>query len=324
MEAYDVRVAKIESIPLLGVKVQDFAGDSLNLAVPNWKDKLEASDMYKVLNTYGSSEVFGPLTTHELFPSQNIVRNNMLKSVIVVGMCRISMTTNYPTTNKLYPEKLAISIQECTPLQMLGEAWTSDKDSNQYQLQDNVRANFNVCSFCCQLCSRGFQELKAVNPNAQFPQNQPCFADISIYNGKSVDNIFGFQLQTLFPNPNQFLAIIQLELNCRYFFKNNSNPNEPNKWWTRIGGKVQSMVAFPESNLLTKPKISLNSVGLLTCLENMEATTDKKQVTMSTEDEVYCTTALDDGKEEEIFNVRKKQKLTEYGENIVEEMIDFN
>lgn len=315
MDCYSVLIQRICNIPQLMDKIQEWmqADDCLNLVSDerqpcvDWKSKLESSLLYQTFHN-DAKDLFNLGIQSGAFKIQQMKEINLSKKVIVAGMCQVYNTQKVKSQR---PDKVpfGITIHECKPLDLLGLALTSDVDRNTIQLSDTVKVDFNSCSLVCKYCSTAANEIKMQNIDLQFENAQPCILDIDIYDGNHLGKSFGFQLKKLFPG--MFFGILVLELESRYFYpKLNDNTNRN----VRIGGKVLSMVAFPESNLMDKPKINLSNLQLFSCMK--EQNPEKRP----------AAEMIEEDDKDEVINIKKRAVPKNiYDEvDVVEESIVFN
>ncbi|GFS33586.1 uncharacterized protein TNIN_418351 [Trichonephila inaurata madagascariensis] len=143
---------------------------------------------------------------------------------------------------------------------MLTKAMTSDVDPNKARLSDTVKVNFGTCSLYCHNCSNAMESMTSKGVKLNFDSSQPCIADINVFNGETLVNRFGAQIQTYFPDT--FIAILEIELNVRYFYA----VKDASIDMVRVGGRVLKMVAFPETNL-KQTSVCLGDLNLLAQVE---------------------------------------------------------
>ncbi|GFS99957.1 uncharacterized protein TNCV_4196411 [Trichonephila clavipes] len=143
---------------------------------------------------------------------------------------------------------------------MLTKAMTSDVDPNKACLSDTVKVNFGTCSLYCHHCSNVMESMASKGIKLNFDCSQPCITDINVFNGETLVNRFGAQIESYFPDT--FIAIMEIELNMRYFYA----VKDASMDMVRVGGQVLKMVAFPESNL-KQTNVCLVDLNLLAQVE---------------------------------------------------------
>ncbi|GFQ76331.1 uncharacterized protein TNCT_200021 [Trichonephila clavata] len=145
-------------------------------------------------------------------------------------------------------------------MNMLTKAMTSDVDLNKARLSDTVKVNFGTCSLYCHHCSNAMESMASQGVKLMFDCSQPCIADIHVFNGETLVNRFGAQIKSYFPD--SFIALMEIELNVRYFYA----VKDASMDMVRVGGRILKMVAFPESNL-KQTKVCLGDLNLLAQVE---------------------------------------------------------
>lgn len=302
MDSYSALVTQILQVPILKNRIDEWPSESLNLVSTDWLQKLKRSPLHEDFRK-NAKDMFGPINTSNHFRVQH-VKNSSPIPVIVAGKCKV-----YTPYKSAYSEKqpFAVTMQDCPPLDMLGKAWTSDVHS--HQLSDSTKLNFRSCSMCCRLCAKSSKEMTDKGLKMKFDFNQPCIMDLEVYNGETLDHCFSPQLKNYFSG--DFIGVIHVELNVRYFYTSNG---EDKKMCVRIGGKALSMMAFPESNLVACPQLSLGNLPML----EMEQPPVKRQRSDSVD-------------EENVIDIRPKKRIVRplndsFDEEceVVEETITFD
>ncbi|GFT26038.1 uncharacterized protein NPIL_17071 [Nephila pilipes] len=260
MDAYSTLVHQILQIPVLAEKVQDLVNEShqtyLNLVDPDWKQKLMNDACYQQFQNDAKRLFSSQRINQNKFRVQNLKDSATPLKVIIAGYC--SMYNPYTkTTNQM----LSITLKESPLMNMLSKALTSDVDPLTAKLSETTKVNFGGCSMCCQYCSSAIESMSTKGVKLSFDCIQPCIVDTYVFDGKTLANRFGSQIKSYFPET--FIAILQLELNVRYFYTNKNTSMD----FIRVGGRALKMVAFPESNL-KQSKISLGNLNVLAQVES--------------------------------------------------------
>ncbi|GFR12914.1 uncharacterized protein TNCT_328061 [Trichonephila clavata] len=261
MEAYSTLVDLILNAPVLANKVQDMVRESehtsLNLVTLDWKSQLANNARYQQF-LKDAKFMFSPerLSLNSQFRVQNLKDSDTPLKVIMVGVCNVYRPYTKATT-KL---PLSITIKDSPLMNMLTKAITSDVDPNKARLSDTVKVNFGTCSLYCHHCSNAMDRMASKGVKLNFDCVQPCIADINVFNGETLVNRFGDQIKSYFPDT--FIAIMEIELNVRYFYA----LRDASMDMVRVGGRILKMVAFPESNL-KQTNVCLGDLNLLAQVE---------------------------------------------------------
>ncbi|GFQ82321.1 uncharacterized protein TNCT_86491 [Trichonephila clavata] len=151
-------------------------------------------------------------------------------------------------------------------MNMLTKAMTSDVDLSKARLSDTVKINFGTCSLYCHHCSNAMESMASQGVKLMFDCSQPCIADIHVFNGETLVNRFGAQIKSYFPY--SFIALMEIELNVRYFYA----VKDASMDMVRVGGRILKMVAYSESNL-KQTKVCLGDLNLLAQVEPIKINT---------------------------------------------------
>ncbi|GFT22698.1 uncharacterized protein TNCV_833211 [Trichonephila clavipes] len=152
------------------------------------------------------------ISLNNQFRVQNLKDADKSLKIIVVGISNVYRPYTKATTNL----PLSITIKESSPMNMLTKAMTNDVDPNKARLSDTVKVNFGTCSLYCYHCSNAIESMASKGVKLNFDCNQPCIADISVFNGENLVNRLGAQIKSYFTDT--FIAIMEVELNMRYFY----------------------------------------------------------------------------------------------------------
>ncbi|GFT43024.1 uncharacterized protein TNCV_2777761 [Trichonephila clavipes] len=261
MDEYSTLVDQILKTPILANKVQDMVRDSdhssLNLVTLNWQSQLANYARYQQFQKE-AKHMFSPERTNynSQFRLQNLKDSEKSLNVIIAGVCNVYR----PYTKAATKLPLSITLKDSSLMNRLTKAMTSDVDPNKARLSDTVKVNFGTCSLYCHSCSNAMESMASKGVKLNFDSSQPCIADITVFNGETLVNRFGAQIKSYFPDT--FIAILEIELNVRYFY----TLKDASMDMVRVGGKVLKMVAFPESNL-KKTSVCLGDLNLLAQVE---------------------------------------------------------
>lgn len=312
MDSYSTLIQKILNVPLLADHVQTLAADyeALNLVTMDWKERLANHTPFQEFQ-HDTRRMFRPEynTWNNFFRIQNLRENVRPLKLIVAGYGK--MVKPYEKNTRM-----AVFMNDSPVMEVLLKALTNDIDLTLIKLDDNCRLNFKTCSMCCQYCSSSRDTMITYNIPVKFEIPQPCIADTLLYDGKTIINRFGSQIVQNFSG--DFITIIKMELNVRYFY----TTKETGEQHVRVGGIVYKMLCFPESNLKLA-KVELGDLNSLTHTETildepiypqeMEGFGEKKR---SVEDE-----EVDDDDVIDIFPREKKQKTWADDFEVTEENI---
>lgn len=277
MDPYTSLVSRVLDVPVLKERVTDWPKDlALNLVNLDWKERLQQSILYKTLK-HDAKKLYTPVRLNNGFKVQYLQRTNLSTQIYVVGVCSVYKSYNNAYKNKSH---FAIQVHDCEALNMLAVAMTGDVDPTSVQLSDTAKFNFKPCSYICRYCQQARDQMTHNGLKLSVEVSQPCIFDIEMFNGTSVESCFAQQIKGYLQS--RFVAIMHLELTTRYFY-NSKNDGEV----VRIGGTAIRMIAFPESNLMMSPKMSLVKLSMLkpAPVVEGEAPANKRQLVLDDEEE---------------------------------------
>lgn len=308
MNSYSNLVQKILQVPSLTKQVESLAADqdALNLITKDWKKVLVNHKPFQDFQNKTSrmfQRKYKPLNS--MFSVQNLQEDAAPLSVIVAGHCR--MYKPYKEKNDLFSGKqpLSVVMSESNVMDMMIKAITNDLDPKYTFVNPTCKLNLKTCSMFCQYCSKAREEMTAYGIPMSTQYLQPCISDTLVFDGQSIANRFGSQIMNSFSG--EFISIIKMELNVRYFYSNKG------KECVRVGGSIEKMICFPESNL-KEVKIELGNLNAI-------ATTNS-----DTFDDVAEKRSLNgDYDEEDNFSepCEKKQKTWEDEYDVTEDTLNL-
>ncbi|GFR05380.1 uncharacterized protein TNCT_240091 [Trichonephila clavata] len=304
MDAYSTLVDQILKTSVLANKVQDMVRESdhtsLNLVALDWKTQLANYAHYQQFQKEARNMFSAERTSlNSQFRVQNLKNAEKSLKVIVAGVSNVYR----PYTKSANTLPLSITIRDSSAMNMLTKAMTSDVVPNKVRLSDTVKVNFGACSLYCHHCGNAMESMASKGVKLNFDCSQPCIADIHVFNGETLVNRFGAQIKSYFPDT--FIALMEIELNVRYFYA----VKDASMDMVRVGGRILKMVAFPESNL-KQTNVCLGDLNLLAQVEpNQDQYFVPPEFNGSTE---KC--ALEDDTEETVVDCipRKHQKNLGY------------
>lgn len=217
--------------------------DILNLIVPNWEEHLNNNVIYQEFKNDAKNMYAAEKNPDSIFRLQYFKNGQVLK-ILLLANCSTYVQYEPEKNEKNKTNRVFCIIIKDTPvLNMLMEGFNNDLDLENVQFSDTFKVNFQGCGIFCKNCSFAISHMQSEGLDLKFDCIQPCIADTMVYNGTKVINQFASQITN--SSPGGYKAIMQLNINCRYFYKIKDQP----KTIVRLGGSATKMIAFPETNL---------------------------------------------------------------------------
>lgn len=226
--------------PILSSAVEEMVRrtGALNLVRPDWELTLKDSEVYqrhaKQQIRYSKGRDFKSGVN-----IRSVIGANNHYQLIVVG----SFTLTQRRVDPLDPDKIqdtAFMVRNCPPLQSVAQSMLESPDQ---KMQDNCklfveRCNVGICNTCNQ-----YKQLM------HGPDDNWCLATCRIFDGSQIRNAFKSKIEEMFGALGNFIGILNLNVNSRVKFGENS---------AKIGGNIKEFIIFKESVLMPRNEMVIN------------------------------------------------------------------
>lgn len=240
MDNYLGLVSKVLANQTLAKAVDDLVDeDCLNLISEDWQSRLENNIIYQNYLDY-AEKIWKESYMSEHCRMEESVMPGF--KVVLVANCQFAK----PYNKRKDDSKNSLVISDSEPMFKIAHAITSDREKNR-RIGTDFKFSFVDCSLInCIQCSK-FAKIFSKAGYTIDQMYQPCISDTKVFNGENVINRFYSQIKSTFTDT--FLAILQIEINCRYFLES--------KKIYRIGGRVLDLIGFTENKLRSAKKVHL-------------------------------------------------------------------
>lgn len=232
---YSYIVKHTLAVPALAKAIQDLETDSgaLNLITPDWENKLNENEAYKLHKENGVLFSKGHTSSNEKTFTRNIIKPCMMHKVILVGCFTYDKT-------KESEGHTSFVARDCYPLQVIGDAM---RENPTQKLHDGARLFMDYCDPA--LCHTCYEAHLSRNVPLDFERNW-CVTKLRVFNGKDLKHAFKKPLEASLTKMGSFLAICQITIRSRTTFGDDKY---------KIGGTIQNMIVFQESAIKPCPNM---------------------------------------------------------------------
>lgn len=267
-------IDEINSIPVLKDYLDNIDEEGrLNLVKRNWKQILTNNTLYQDFQN-NSSRMFRSNHTSNnngMFKLQRVRERDNCFQVVLAAKCEIHREFGKDLVTK--GKSLSIVIQCSEIMKMLTECLTKDLDSR-YRIDDTVKMFFPVCDpQSCHYCrenKKKFLNHERKMYNRTYELHNPCILNTTVFNGKDIVHRFASLVDNVFQYQGH--AILDLEINTRYFYENPCTPGVITK---RLGGIVKKLLIFKESVVRPMKPIFVGDLNLV--LPENSSTLEKEE-----------------------------------------------